>query len=101
MFFIVNGHLLRRVFHALWLGVSSAIDLLCQLFFTEFGFLVLLDERAASTAARGEQISDAVALEVVLLADVGTLEHHRNEVKPEAGEAGEHEALFVRGRQSA
>jgi hypothetical protein len=57
--------------------------------------LVLLDETAETAAARKSNISETAALEIVLVADIGTLHWHRNPVKPEAGGTAEEEASSV------
>lgn len=52
--------------------------------------LLLLDKIAATAAAGGGNVDQAAALEVVLLADVGTLKGHGNPVKSEAAGSPEH-----------
>lgn len=56
------------------------MGLLGQLLLAQLGFLVLLDEGAAATAARCEEIGDEVALEVVLPTDIRPLEDHGDPV---------------------
>lgn len=59
------------------------------------GLFVLLDQAAAVAAARGEEIREAVALEVVLLANVHSLHGHGDPVQTEAAGTAEEEALDV------
>lgn len=56
-------------------------------------FLVLLDQAAAVAAARGEEILEARALQVVLFANVHALHGHGDPVQTEAAGAAEEEAL--------
>jgi len=64
--------------HSFGLGIPF---LALHLLFSELDLLLLLDKRAAAAAARHQQICDAVALEVVLAADVGALHDHGNPVE--------------------
>lgn len=57
------------------------------------GLLVLLDQAAAVAAARGEDILQARALQVVLFADVHALHGHGDPVEAEAASATEEQAL--------
>ncbi len=57
------------------------------------GLLVLLDQGAEPTAAGESDISDAVALEVVLGADIGTLHRHGKPVQSEAATRAEEKTL--------
>lgn len=66
------------------LGIACPVGLLGQFLLTEFGLLVLLDEGAAATAAGCEEVGDETALEVVLSADIGTLEEHGDPMQCEA-----------------
>lgn len=59
------------------------------------GLLVLLHEVAAAAAARRRDVDDAVALQVVLLADVVALEGREQEGQAEACGAAEEKALYV------
>ncbi len=59
------------------------------------GLLLLLDQIADTAAAGGGDVGDAVALEVVLLADIGALHGHGDPVKTEASRGTEEEALRV------
>lgn len=56
-------------------------------------FLLLLNEIAQSAAARQGDVRQARALEVVLLADVGALHRHGDEVQTEAAGTAEEKAL--------
>jgi hypothetical protein len=60
---------------------------------TGFGFLVLLNEIAECAAASAEDVGDAVSLEVVLAANVGTLHGLGDPVETDAGRGKEEEAL--------
>jgi len=81
-----------RISHALGLDITCTTSLLSQFFLANLGLLILLNERATAAAARREQIRHAVSLEVVLLADIGALKHHGDEMETEAGKAGKHKA---------
>ena len=54
----------------------------------------MLDEGTAATAARGQEIGDEIALEVVFLTDVGTLHEHRNPVETDTHRGPEPQALY-------
>lgn len=56
--------------------------------------LLLLDEIAKSAAARQRDIGQAAALEVVLLADVGTLHRHGDPPETDTARTAEEKALF-------
>lgn len=62
-----------------------------QLLLTIISLLILLDERAASTAAVDGSIRDTAALEIVLPAHVSTLhgEHRERQARDDAAEASE------------
>jgi hypothetical protein len=78
----------------LWLDVFSAFAVE-ELSLTQFGFLVLLNDRAAGTTARRQEIGDKIAFQAVFLADIETLEERWDNMETEAREPSEHEALGV------
>ena len=53
--------------------VLGVLDAVAEQLLTMLSLLVLLDQTAAAAAARKQQVGDAVALEVVLLAHILTL----------------------------
>ena len=84
------GRLGGRVGHLL-VGLIACLTSLEGLAMSSL--LLLLDEIAATAAASGGDVDQAASLEVVLLADVGTLKGHRDKVKTEAAGSPEHQAL--------
>jgi hypothetical protein len=78
--------------HALGRGVTR---LVAQLLLALLDFLLLLDEGAAAAAARCQAVRHEVALQVVLVADVGALHEHGDDVQTEAARRPEAQALIV------
>lgn len=86
------GGILHLVVGLVLLLYTGAQELLLAV----LGLLVLLDQAAAVAAARGEDVLEARALQVVLVADVHALHGHGDPVKTKAASAAEEEALFAR-----
>jgi hypothetical protein len=75
--------ILRGIAHSISLCILLGRTL-GQLSLPELSLLILLDSRAAPTAAGEGEIGQACTLKMVFLADVGTLHEHRNPVETEA-----------------
>lgn len=81
-------------------GISHLVVGLILLLHTTFlvrptvgNLLVLLDEIAEAAAAGCSDVDNAVALEVVFLTNVGTLQRQRNPVKTNASSTANEHAL--------
>lgn len=93
--FLLRHHLvLWSIAHSLAVLVLLT-SALAELLLTESSLLILLDDGTASAAAGKGEIGQACALEVVLLADIGTLHEHGNPVETEAAGGGEQETLLL------
>lgn len=62
--------------------------------------LLLLHQGAAGTAAREDEVGDAIAAEVELFTDLGALHSGRDPVESEAGRGAEEETLRGWGQES-
>jgi hypothetical protein len=81
------------VVHGLLVLVLCSTGALSNLLLTVSSFFVELD-KGAETAAAGEcEIGQARTLEVILLADVGTLHPERDEGETDAGRGDDEKAL--------
>lgn len=79
--------------HGLGFGISN---LATQLFLPELNLLLLLNEGTATAAARCQEIGDEVALEVVLVTDIGALHEHGDPVETDTHRSPEAQALVAR-----